>query len=135
MSGLRGRTGVAAGVLSALALIAGGLLPAEHVHEARHDAADRPAVVHRHSQPHHEDGDAPHVEHSDDDVVAWLTSSVGITRDPVQPGPAQLLLPNRWPALAARPRSGGVVHDSGTSIHDPPWIHVFTPRGPPVPSV
>jgi len=119
-------------VLAVLAVLAFGVLPAEHVHLARADDGHHSDVVHRHFEPHHRSATQVAIDDDDDDHdVQWLTTSF------TSPDTAGHVCPDRHfveldlPAPRSGLTSRATVQALFVSVHDPPWATPSGLRAPP----
>lgn len=118
-------------VLAVLAVLAFGVLPAEHVHPARAHDGHHSDVVHRHFEPHHPQGTQSAIDDADDDDVEWLTTSFTSPKTDGHVCPdshfVELDLSTTRPELTSR----ATVQTLFVSVHDPPWATPSGLRGPP----
>jgi hypothetical protein len=118
-------------IVAACAVLAVGLLPAEHVHGALASDGHAEDVVHRHFEPHHRTHALAAIDHPDDDVE-WLATSFTVPQPtaPVQPRAAVAefdLAPS--PSKLTSRAIGQVLF---VSVHDPPWATSSGLRAPPI---
>ena len=118
--------------LAILAVVAFGLLPAEHVHVARTHDAHHSDLVHRHFEPHHRTTTQPGVDHADDDqAVRWLSGSFTNFGSAGQ-GSADNQRIEPAPLISRPPQTfRGMIQALFVSVHDPPWATPSGLRAPP----
>ena len=118
-------------IVAACAVLAVGLLPAEHVHGSLTNDGHADEVVHRHFEPHHRTHALATIDHPDDDVQ-WLATSFTVPQPtaPLQERAAAVVcdVPPSPSELTSR-AIGQVLF---VSVHDPPWATSSGLRAPPI---
>lgn len=120
-----------ASALAILAVLAYGVLPAEHVHESRAHDAHHSEVIHRHFAPHHQSVPDTLVSQDDDDHVQWLTTAFTASKTTAHVRPGFFAIALVMATSSADRVSEGAVPALFVSVHDPPWTTASGLRGPP----
>jgi hypothetical protein len=121
-----------AAALAILAVLAFGLLPAEHVHIARTHDAHHSDLVHRHFEPHHPTDTRPTVDHADpNQTVRWLTASFSSPESARHVWADNHLVQHAITILRPEQTFRAAIRALFVSVHDPPWATPSGLRAPP----
>lgn len=119
-------------LLAVFAVLAFGVLPAEHVHLARAHDDHHPDVVHRHFEPHHRPATQTAVDDADDDHdVQWLTTSFTNPETARHVRPDSHFVEHDLSISLPELTSRATVQALFVSVHDPPWATPSGLRAPP----
>jgi hypothetical protein len=115
----------------ACAVLAVGMLPAEHVHASLMGDGHTEEVVHRHFEPHHSAHAPITIDHPDDEVQ-WLTTSFTLTRSTTHVQRCAAVADFHLPTPPAALTSRAIGQVLFVSVHDPPWATPSGLRAPPI---
>ena len=118
-------------IVAACAVVAVGLLPAEHAHGSLTRGGHSEDVVHRHFAPHHRTNALATIDHPDDEVQ-WLATSFTVPqREATVQGPA-VVAEYDVPPSPPKSTSRAIGQVLFVSVHDPPWATSSGLRAPPI---